>query len=34
MVEKKSLSNELNFKVSVVMPVYNAEKYVEEAVNS
>jgi glycosyltransferase involved in cell wall biosynthesis len=34
MVEKKSLSNELNFKVSVIMPVYNAEKYVEEAVHS
>ena len=34
MVEKKSLSNELNFRVSVIMPVYNAEKYVEEAVHS
>jgi len=34
MIKKKSLSNELNFRVSVIMPVYNAEKYVEEAVHS
>ena len=34
MVEKKSLSSELNFRVSVVIPVYNAAKYLEEALLS
>jgi glycosyltransferase involved in cell wall biosynthesis len=34
MVEKKSLFSELNFRVSVVMPVYNGAKYVEEALSS
>jgi glycosyltransferase involved in cell wall biosynthesis len=34
MVDKNAFLNDLNFKVTVVMPVYNAEKYVEEAVHS